>query len=198
MRHHLTGIILCGGKSTRMGQNKALISIEGTPIIQRIQTLFERLFEEIIIVTDQRHLFLNLDAKIYPDLIPDRGVLGGLYTGLFFSSFPFSFSVGCDMPFLKEPVIQFLLRNIKDIDVVVPRTRDGLQPLHAVYSKTCLEPMKRLMESGNCRIADFYSMVKVKIVDERDFSSLDPTRESFINVNTPEDLLLIKKERQFS
>jgi molybdopterin-guanine dinucleotide biosynthesis protein A len=196
MSHHFTGIILCGGKSTRMGQNKALISIKGIPIIERIRTLFERLFKEVIIVSDQRELFLNLGAKIYPDLIPDRGGLGGLYTGLFFSSFPFSFSVGCDMPFLKESVIQFLLRNIDDFDVVVPRTRDGLQPLHAVYSKNCLEPIKRLIDSGNCRIADVYPMVRVKIIDEDDFSSLDPMRQSFINVNTPEELLLIKKMTQ--
>ena len=85
-----------------MGENKALIEIEGTPIIHRIHSLFEKLFREIIIVTNQKDLFSNLDSKIYSDLIPNRGALGGLYTGLFFSSFPFSFCVACDMPFLNE------------------------------------------------------------------------------------------------
>jgi len=195
MNPNLTGIILSGGKGIRMGENKAFIKIEGTPIIQRIQTLFERLFEEIIIVTHQKELFSNLNAKIYSDLVPNRGVLGGLYTGLFFSSFPFSFSVACDMPFLKEPVIKYLIENIEDSDVVVPKTKDGLQPLHAVYSKNCLEPIKKIIELGKYKIIDFYPMVKVKIIDEHEFFSLDPMRESFINVNTPEELLLIKKGR---
>jgi molybdopterin-guanine dinucleotide biosynthesis protein A len=193
MNHNLTGIILSGGKNIRMGKNKAFIEIEGTPIIQRIQALFERLFDEIIIVTHQKELFSNLHAKIYPDLIPNQGVLGGLYTGLFFSSFTFSFCVACDMPFLKDSVIKYLINNIENSDVVVPKTKDGLHPLHAIYSKNCLEPIKKIIDLKKYRIVDFYPMVKVKIIDEHEFFSLDPMRESFINLNTPEELILIKK-----
>ena len=195
MNHNLTGIILSGGKNIRMGKNKAFIEIEGTPIIQRIQTLFERLFDEIIIVTHQKELFSNLNANIYPDLIPNQGVLGGLYTGLFFSSFTFSFCVACDMPFLKDSVIKYLIKNIENSDVVVPKTKDGLHPLHAIYSKNCLEPIKKIIDLKKYRIVDFYPMVKVKIIDEHEFFSLDPMRESFINVNTPEELVLIKKKK---
>ncbi len=195
MKHNLTGIILSGGKSFRMGENKAFIKIEGAPIIQRIQTLFERLFDEIIIVTHEKDLFSNLRAKIYSDLIPHQGALGGLYTGLFFSSFPFSFCVACDMPFLNESVIKYLIKNIENSDIVIPKTRDGLHPLHAIYSKKCIDPIKKMMDQGKYRIVDFYPMVKVKIIDENEFVSLDPNRESFINVNTPEELVLINKKR---
>jgi molybdopterin-guanine dinucleotide biosynthesis protein A len=192
-KNKITGIILSGGHSIRMGKNKAFIEIEGVPIINKIQNLFERLFHEIIIVTNQRELFSNLNSKIYIDLIPQRGVLGGLYTGLFFSSYPYSFCVACDMPFLKESVINFLIKNIQEYDVIVPRTKDGLQPLHAIYSKNCLETIKRIIVQGKYKIIDFYPMVKVKVIEEFEFSSLDPMMESFINVNTPEELLLIKK-----
>ena len=195
MKHNLTGIILSGGKSIRMGENKAFIKIEGTPIIQRIQTLFERLFDEIIIVTHEKELFSNLHAKIYSDIIPHRGVLGGLYTGLFFSSFTFSFCVACDMPFLNESVIKYLMKNIENSDIVVPKTRDGLHPLHAIYSKNCIDPIKKMIDQGKYRVVDFYPMVKVKIIDENEFVSLDPNRESFINVNTPEELVLINKRK---
>ncbi len=195
MNSNLSGIILAGGKSIRMGKNKAFIEIAGTPIIQRIQTLFERLFDEIIIVTDQTELFSNLNAKIYADLIPNQGVLGGLYTGLFFSSFPFSFCAACDMPFLKDSVIKYLLKNIGDFDVVVPKTKDGLHPLHAIYSKNCLEPIKKIMGLRKYRIVDFYPMVKVKMINEEEFFSLDPMRESFINVNTPDELGQINQGR---
>jgi len=195
-KHDISGIILSGGKSLRMGENKSFIKVNGVPIIHRIYHLFKELFQEIIIVTNQKELFSAFDAKIYNDLLPDKGVLGGLYTGIFFSSFPHSFCVACDMPFIKISVVQYLIRNIEDYDVIVPRTRDGLQPLHAIYSKKCLDPIKIIIEQGNYKTIDFYNMVKVKIVKEDDFYNLDPLRESFINVNTPEELSLIKRDKR--
>jgi molybdopterin-guanine dinucleotide biosynthesis protein A len=97
------------------------------------------------------------------------------------------------MPFIKTSVVQYLIKNIQDYDAIVPRTIDGLQPLHAIYSKRCLEPIKKIVDQGNYKVIDFYKMIKVKIVNEDDFISLDPLKESFINVNTPEELYLIKK-----
>ncbi len=196
MKNPLTGIILCGGKSTRMGTNKAFIQVEGVPLIKRIQTLFERLFDEVIIVTDRKDLFLYSGAKIYPDIIPGKGVLGGLYTGLSFSSFKFSFCVACDMPFLKEAVIEYLIKKIGDSDVVVPRTINGLEPLHGIYSKNCIRVIKQVMDSGVYRVAEIYHMVSVRVIDEKEFLFLDPARESFINVNTPEDLGVIGKRKR--
>ena len=190
---NISGIILSGGKSIRMGENKAFIEIEGVPIIKRIQTLFERLFQEIIIVTNQKELFSALDVKIYGDLIPNWGALAGLYTGLFFSSFPYSFCVACDMPYLNKSLIEYLINKIDDSDVIVPKTQDGLQPLHAIYSKNCLEPIRITIEQGKYKIIDFYPMVKIKTIGEHEFRSFDPMMESFVNVNTPEELLLVRK-----
>jgi len=179
-----------------MGQNKALIQIEGTSIIGRTYDLFRGLFQEIIIVTNEKEAFIDFDSKICQDLIPDKGALGGLYTGIFFSSFQYSFCVACDMPFINRSLVQYLLDNIQGDDVIVPRTRDGLQPLHAIYSKNCLLPIKRIIGEGKYRITDFYKMVKVKIVDEKDFLFLDPLRESFVNVNTLEELISITKRKK--
>ena len=179
-----------------MGENKAFIEIEGVPIIHRIHTLFKNLFPETIIVTNQKDLFSNLESRIYNDLLPQRGVLGGLYTGLFFSSFQYSFCVACDMPFLKEKVIEYLIKDIEGYDVIVPRTTDGLQPLHAIYSKNCLGPIKKVIEQEKFKILDFYPMVNVKIIEDEEFKSLDPMGESFININTPEELLYIVKRRK--
>lgn len=188
----MAAIILAGGSSIRMGENKAFLQIDGIPIITRICNLLRNLFEEIIIVTNQKDLFEGYHSKIYSDLIPDKGALGGLYTGIFFSTFQYSFCVACDMPFLNGNLIQFLIRNLKDEDAIVPRTADGLQPLHALYSKKCLGPMKDVIEQGKHRITDFYGLVRVKIVDEGDFLHLDPYRESFVNINTREELRLIR------
>ena len=192
----MAAIILAGGKSIRMGENKAFIEVDGVPIISRIYSLFKELFEEVIIVTNQKDLFKNLDSRIYTDLVPDKGALGGLYTGIFFSSFQYSFCVACDMPFIKKALVQYLIKNTKDEDVIVPRTSDGLQPLHAIYSKNCLEPIRKIIERGKYKIIDFYRLVRVKIVEENDFLPLDPFRESFINVNTPEELLYIREGKE--
>jgi molybdopterin-guanine dinucleotide biosynthesis protein A len=189
----MTGIILSGGKSIRMGENKAFIEIEGVSIIERIHTLFNELFEEVIIVTDQKGLFAKFGSKIYPDFFPERGVLGGLYTGIFYSPFYYSFCVACDMPFIQKSLVEYLIKNTGDEDVIVPRTKDGLQPLHAVYSKNCLDPIKTLIEQGKYKIVDFYHLVKVKVVEENAFFNLDPTGKSFVNVNTPEELSLTRK-----
>lgn len=181
-----------------MGQNKAFIEIEGVPIINRIYGLFKELFEEAIIVTNHAASFKNFGSKVLQDLIPDRGALGGLYTGIFFSSFQYSFCVACDMPFINKSLVQYLFENIRghDADVIVPRTKDGLQPLHAIYSKNCLAPIERIIQEGKYRIIDFYKMVGVKIVDEKDFLFLDPRRQSFINVNTPEELISVTSRKK--
>jgi molybdenum cofactor guanylyltransferase len=178
-----------------MGKNKAFIEVGGVPIIERIHTLFKTLFYETVIVTNEVELFRNFEAKVHRDLIPGQGALGGLYTGLYYSSFPRAFCVACDMPFLKGSVIQYLIEKIEDYDVVVPRTKDGLQPLHAIYSKNCLTPIRKIMEQKQFKIIDFYPMVKVNIVEENEFRRLGLARESFLNVNTPEELSLIKKPK---
>jgi molybdopterin-guanine dinucleotide biosynthesis protein A len=195
-KNKITGIILSGGKSIRMGENKAFIEIEGVPIIHTIYTLFKDLFQEVIIVANQKELFSNFNSKIFSDLLPNKGVLGGLYTGLFYSTFNYSFCVACDMPFIKISLVQYLIQRIKDEDVIVPRTKDGLQPLHAIYSKNCLDPIKKIFKQGKYKIIDFYNMVNVKIVEENDFFSLDPFMESFINVNTPEELLSVIRDKE--
>lgn len=171
-----------------MGKNKSFIKVDGIPIIQRIYNLFNELFQEIIIVTNDKELFSNFNSRIFSDLIPNKGVIGGLYTGIYYSKFQHSFCVACDMPFIQKSVVQLLLSEINDFDVIVPKTIDGLQPLHAIYSKNCLEPIRKIIEKGNYKIIDIYPMVKVNIVEEEKFISLDPLRESFINVNTPEEL----------
>ncbi len=175
-----------------MGRDKAFIEIEGIPIIQRVYSLFKKLFPEIIIVTNEKSGYEGFEAKIVTDLIANRGALGGLYTGLFFSSYPSSFCVACDMPFLNESLIRFLIEQIDGYEAIVPKTEDGLQPLHAIYSKTCLTPIEMLLAQGKFKITDFYPFIKIKIVEESEFIHLDNTKVSFLNINTPEDLEVVK------
>lgn len=192
-RKAITGTILSGGKSLRMGKNKSFIKIEGIPIIQRINGLFQKLFQETMIITNRREPYLHLKVSVYEDLLPNSGALGGLYTGLSYSSFDYSFAVACDMPYLNAEVIDYLCQKMEGYDVVVPRTEDGLQPLHAIYSKNCIEPIHRVLQDKKIRIVDFYPLVRVKIIEPREIFSIDPDMESFLNINTPEQLIRLKK-----
>jgi molybdenum cofactor guanylyltransferase len=190
----ITGMILSGGKSLRMGEDKAFIEIDGIPIIQRTCNLFWELFREIIIVTNQRELYLHLRATVHEDLFSNAGALGGLYTGLIYSSFPYAFTVACDMPFLKSSVIRYLSQQVEGYDVVVPKTEDGLHPLHAIYSKDCIATIQKALHENKRRIIDFYPSVRVRMVESKEIVSIDPELQSFINLNTPEELMRFKKK----
>ena len=194
-KNPITGIILSGGKSIRMGQDKAFLNVDGVPIIQRIITLFRQLFRESLIITNDPASYQSLETKTYGDLFPNCGALGGLYTGLSFSSFHYSFCVACDMPFLKENLIEYLVGRIDGYNAIVPRTADGFQPLHALYSKDCLEPIARTVREGKVKLIDFYPLVKLRVVEENEFLLLDPLKESFTNINTPEDLDTFRAKR---
>ena len=189
----ISGIILSGGKSRRMGENKAFIRVGAKTIIETIVDLFLELFSETLIVTNHARLYNHLGVNVYEDILPERGALGGLYTGLVQAASPFAFVAGCDMPFLRGTVIRYLCELTNGNDVVVPRTPDGLQPLHALYSKKCLAPIENLLREGGRRIFDFFPSVKVRIVSPEELLSVDPDMESFMNINTPEDLKRLRK-----
>jgi molybdopterin-guanine dinucleotide biosynthesis protein A len=185
----ITGIILSGGKSLRMGENKAFIPIAGVPIIRRIHSVFVGLFQEILIITNETDLYRSFEAEIRTDLIPGAGALGGLYTGLTFARFQYAFVVACDMPYLNPWVIRYMIRCKEEgYDIVVPRTRGGLEPLHALYSKDCLKPVEQCLHEGKTRILDFFHRVRVRTIEPEEILPIDPHLKSFININTPTDL----------
>jgi molybdopterin-guanine dinucleotide biosynthesis protein A len=187
-----TGIILAGGKNLRMGQNKAFIEVQGERIVDRIRRIFVDLFEEVLLVTNSPREYLDLNLRIVTDLYREKGALGGIFTGLFHASFSHAFVTACDMPFLNPALIVHLEGLSPGYDIVIPRTEDGLQPLHAVYSRKCLPFMKDLLDSGNLKILDFFPRVKKREVPTGEIIPLDPHLSSFLNLNSPEDLARIQ------
>jgi molybdopterin-guanine dinucleotide biosynthesis protein A len=183
-----SGVILSGGESSRMGVNKAFIEIQGKRIIDSIVKLLSILFPEVIIVTNTPLDYACINARIVTDIFPQKGSLGGIYTGLFYSSHPYSLVVACDMPFLRREVIEYMTGKIGSNDVVIPHLSDGYHPLHAIYSRRCLPFMERLIEKDDLRIVNFFKKVRVKEVSGKELSRVDPDFSSFININTPEDV----------
>lgn len=185
-----SGVILAGGEHKRLpGINKALVRINNRPVIDYLFDTFRKFFSEIIIVTNEPELFLHLDAAIVTDLFPTRSSLTGIQTGIFYSRAPYAFFSACDMPFLKKEVIQLLIDSIhSNIDISIPKTTLGLEPLCAVYSKACLPAVTEYLKQGNPKIMNFFSRVKVHHLSEAQLRAVDPNLDSFSNINTPYDL----------
>jgi molybdopterin-guanine dinucleotide biosynthesis protein A len=189
----ITGIILAGGKNLRMGKNKAFLEINGRRIIDRTKDLFLELFDEVLVVTNSPLEYVDLNLRLVADLIPEKGSLGGIYTGLFHSSHACAFVAACDMPFLNRSLIQHLIQRAPNFDIVIPKTDDGFQPLHAVYSQNCLPFMEELLRQNNLKIIDFFRRVEVCEVPMEEILPLDPDLRAFLNINTPEDFREIEK-----
>jgi len=185
----ISGILLAGGESRRMGGvNKALLEIGGSPIVERTATVLERIFPEVIVVTNTPEEFEFLGLPMFGDLRPGKGSLGGLYTGLKVCRSGHVFLAACDMPFLDERVIRYMANLVEGHDVVVPRIEGRLQPLHAIYSRTCVAPIERLMAGSDLTIINFFDQVDVLEVPESDLRLLDPDLRFVMNINTPHDL----------
>ncbi len=184
----MTGIVLCGGKSSRMGTNKAFLEVEGGRLIDRVLRVLGRHFEEVIMVTRTPVDYQDMDAVIVTDMIPDAGVLGGIYTGLFFSSAENAFVAACDMPFLDDRFIDHMIRRVKNYDIVVPMTREGFQPLHAIYSRRCLPEMLRMIERATLKVSELFNRRRTLVIREDEINSFTTAGNLFLNINTPDDL----------
>lgn len=189
-----TGIILAGGKNTRMGENKAFIRVEGRRIIDRTAELFHQLFGKVILVTNQPLSYAHLDLEIVADLIPESSALIGIYTGLFYASTTYGFVAACDMPFLNRKVIEYMVSLQSGYDVVIPRLEDGYHPVHALYARRCLPLIERLIRSGTFKITAFFNRVRVREVTPREIGAQDPSLKAVLNINTPDDLQRIQQE----
>ena len=189
----VTCIILAGGASRRMGRDKAFIQIEGIRLLDYVYRKCRELFSEIIIVTNQPQQFVDYQTPVVPDEIPGIGSIGGLYTGLRRASNYYSFCVACDMPFLKPELIARIIEKRSNSDIVIPKTRAGLEPLHALYSKRCIEPLKKYIEKGDLKISNILVEVKVQYCSEEEIKKVDPSLLSFMNVNTKKELFKIQQ-----
>jgi len=184
----MTGAILAGGRSTRMGVNKALLAFAGRSIIERLIEKLSPLFRDVVIIANDHASYADFGLAIWPDRVPDKGSLGGIYTALYHSVFPHTFCIACDMPLANPSVIAYLRDQAAGYDVVVPRTSDGYQPLHAVYGKGCLAPMEAMILADRLKIDRLFPVVRVRTVGPEELRPLDPSLHIFVNVNTPEEL----------
>jgi len=189
-----TGILLAGGKSSRMKKNKAFLELGGKPLVERSLTVLQAVFTEVLISSNKPELYAGYEVPVILDEILGRGPLEGLYQGLKAATYDEVFFVACDMPFLRGELIRFLSFWIPAYDVVVPRLQSGLHPLHAFYHRSCLPLIKNNLEAGRLKIIDFYPSCSVRYVDETELQNFHNLSQVFCNVNTPEDWSAVLKE----
>ena len=190
METEVTGVILAGGKSRRMGEDKRYLVVGEQPLLERGLGVIRSIFQEVLIVIAQDSPPLDVDAKVVRDLLPDCGSLGGLYTGLMQATTPWIFVVACDMPFLDQAVIDQFTSRRSTADIVMAKLDARLHPMHALYGKRCLPALEQMIQARQLKIQEIVSQssLRVQYVTEAELLTIDPSWRSFQNVNTPSDL----------
>ena len=184
----ITGVIQAGGKSTRMGgRPKALMELGGRRIIDRVVEVLRGVTRDVLLVTNTPELYATLGLPMVPDVFPDHGSLGGIYSGLKAAPGEAAFTVACDMPFLMPEVARLVIDRAGLADVVVPKIADQFETLHACYAKACLAPMESRLREGRLKIVGFFEDVRVLTIAPAEVARFRAPELVFMNVNTPEE-----------
>jgi molybdopterin-guanine dinucleotide biosynthesis protein A len=188
---------LAGGKSLRLGREKALEPVNDQRLIDRVISVICSICSEIIIVTNQeqyrRLVKENLRATVQLDLIPGKSSLGGIYTGLAYTSTTYNLVVACDMPFLNRALLSYMISLAPGYDVVVPKIDKFLEPLHAVYKIDCMTVIEKLIREDKLSVFRLFDYMNTRYVDKDEVNLFDPDHMSFFNVNTKNDLIEAEK-----
>lgn len=189
----ITGVVLSGGSSRRMGKDKSLLFFEGQRLVSHVVSALEGACQQILVVAQPEQDFSFLDKTVVQDVIPGYGALMGLYTGLKNAPTDRILAVACDMPFIQPKLLEYLIHVDVKADVVVPKIDGHFEPLLAVYSRNCLGPIEDMINRSQKCVYDLYSNVRVREILQKELQMYDPEFKSFINFNTPQELFACSK-----
>ncbi len=189
---HITGAILAGGLSKRYGQNKAFLELAGMRLIDRVAAEMRKIFKEVILITNEKAHYEYLGIPVIEDLIKELGPLGGIYTGLMRIPNEAGFFVACDMPFISPQLVRYMVDIRDNYAAVVPLGASGIEPLHAIYTRTCLGPIKDLLNAQQYQVRLFYERVSVRYVTPEEIRKFVSPQAVFLNINTPAEFAKIQ------
>ena len=183
-----TAAILAGGHARRMGgQPKALLRVGRTRIIDRQLAAAHAVTNHVAIVANDRALYNGLGVPVWSDVRPGSGPLGGILTALVNASTTITLVIAGDMPFLTGEFLRFLAEAGRDVDVAVPCTPEGYQPLCAAYNQTCIKTVQQNLDAGILQVTELLTAVTRRELGPDDTAAFDPDGKLFFNVNTPDD-----------
>ncbi|CAG0993551.1 molybdenum cofactor guanylyltransferase [Anaerolineae bacterium] len=192
----LTVVIQAGGQSSRMGEDKALKPFLGRPLIHRVMERLAQIADEMIVTTNRPADYAFLNQRLVADLKPGRGALGGLYTAVASASHPFVAVAACDMPFASQMFFESARRLMveEEADVVIAKTDEGYEPLHALYRReTCLPAIEAAIDADQWKVIAWFPQVKVRVLSPDEVKAFDPSGLCFWNLNTPEEFAEAEK-----
>jgi molybdopterin-guanine dinucleotide biosynthesis protein A len=183
-----SGAVLAGGRASRFGANKALAEFRGRPLIAYALDALRPLTSDLFIVAPPEAAYAPLGVPVRSDRHAGAGPLGGIHAALHEAICPVVVCLACDLPFVRTATIAYLLDRIEGYDAVVPVASAGLEPLHAVYAKSCLPAIEAMLGRGLLKVDALFSAVRTRQVTAEELLPMDPTGRAFWNVNTPEEL----------
>ena len=190
-------IVLAGGRGLRLGQDKASEIIGDRSLLERVVSRLTSFNSDILVVTASKRAFLQLNGyprlRAVADIYLNKGPLGGVYAGLKASDSFYNFVVACDMPFLNQALLRYMMQISAGFDLVVPRLGELVEPLHAVYSRACLAPIESLLKQGDLILRRLFALVEVRYVEAEEIDRFDPQHLSFFNINNEADMEKAKK-----
>ena len=187
----MTSIILAGGRSLRLGRTKYLETVGDKSLIQWVIDRQAIVSAEIIIATahgEEVPCSSDVRLRTVADIYPGKGPLAGIYSGLVAASSRRAIVVSCDTPFLSVGLLEYMTQTCPGADIVVPRIKEKIEPLCAVYSRNCVDPIRELLEQNELKIIELYPMVTVRHIEEAEIDVFDPEHLSFFNINSQVDL----------
>jgi len=181
-------IVLAGGASQRMGTNKALLLVnQGETLVGRVVRNLSTLSDDLILVSNSPELYAGLPVQHTCDRYPGAGPLAGLHAGLLAARHEWAFVAACDMPLIDHRLVRYMLLVSASYQAVAPRVGQSIEPLHALYHRSCLPAIEARLERDQRRVISFYPDVRVRYVDQREVAIFDREGRSFANANTPEE-----------
>lgn len=193
----INGIVLAGGKSLRFGNDKVSEAIGSKSLLQQVIADLRFLSGEIIVVTSAEYpISESIDhpkLRILTDILPGKGPLGGIYTGLAASTTEYNLVVASDMPFLNEALLRHQIEISEGYDITVPRVGKLVEPLHAVYARSCLDPITEMIKQERLSIYQLFRRVRVRYMEAAEIERFDPEHRSLFNINTKADLAAARR-----
>jgi molybdopterin-guanine dinucleotide biosynthesis protein A len=182
---HLTGVVLAGGSSRRMGADKAFLEIGGAPMIRRVLDALATCCARVVVVAKDAQAYAALGVPVVIDAVPDQAPLVGLCAGLRAATTPWVFAASCDLPFLSPAAVRLLAAAAEGHDAAVPYVDGRWHPLHAVYAAAAADVLEAQWRGGTRALHRALAALRVRPVGADDLVAADAGRRTLRNVNTP-------------
>lgn len=188
MEKNISAAVLVGGKSSRMGYNKAFLKLGDYTMLENIILKVSIAIPDIFLVGSDQNLYSYLGLPFFTDVYKNCGPLGGIHCALTMSETQYVFICACDMPYIDTELVNYMANNTYNYDIVVPYVRDEVEPLYAIYNKKCLGPIMTMIKSGHKKIRDVFDRVNTKYICTEEIRKIANPELVFMNLNTQNDV----------